>query len=194
MPSLATTNELKLVNAFNGETFTFALAENDSETARFDVALAPGGSGGGNALVHIHPGASETFIVEAGRLAVTMNGVEHFAEAGQSITIPAGTPHHFSNAHADTTQATVAFSPAQQHLRFFKNFATLTEKHPEWFAAKGDPHLLLIALVLHTYRDHLYLAGIPIIVQKLLFGVLAPLARLRGYRLEIEPARDVGQP
>ncbi|MGL5138067.1 MAG: hypothetical protein ACRC7G_09895 [Beijerinckiaceae bacterium] len=58
---------------------------------------------------------------------------------------------------------------------------------PEWFSPRGDPNLLLIALVLHTYRDHLYLAGIPLIVQKLLFAAVSPLARLRGYRTAIEP-------
>jgi hypothetical protein len=42
--------------------------------------------------------------------------------------------------------------------------------------------------VLNAYRDHLYLAGVPLFLQKLLFAVLAPIARLRGYRMEIEPA------
>ncbi len=186
MSSLAA-NQLRLVNAFNGETFIFATEEADPVVAHFDVLLAPGGSGGGNALMHVHPSASETFSVKSGRLAVVMDGVEQFAQAGQSITIPAGIPHHFRNAHVGITEATVTFSPAQQHLRFFKNFATLAERHPEWFSAKGDPHLLLIALVLHTYRDHLYLAGVPVVLQKLLFAVLAPLARLRGYRVAIEP-------
>jgi mannose-6-phosphate isomerase-like protein (cupin superfamily) len=179
--------ELRLVNAFNDETFVFPIGENEPAVARFDVLLAPGGSGGGNALVHVHPGASETFTVKSGRLAVVMGGVERFAEPGQSITIPAGTPHHFRNADAGPTAATVAFEPAQQHLSFFKNFATLAQNRPQWFSAKGDPHLLLIALVLHRYRGHLYLAGIPIFVQKLLFAALSPLARLRGYRLAIEP-------
>jgi hypothetical protein len=54
---------------------------------------------------------------------------------------------------------------------------------------KGDPHFLLIALVLNTYPDHLYLAGPPVFLQKLLFALLAPLSRVRGYRIEIEPAR-----
>jgi hypothetical protein len=35
--------------------------------------------------------------------------------------------------------------------------------------------------------DHLYLSVLPIRFQKILFAVLAPVARLRGYRLELEP-------
>ncbi|HEY7599861.1 MAG TPA: hypothetical protein VH741_08040, partial [Candidatus Limnocylindrales bacterium] len=78
----------------------------------------------------------------------------------------------------------------QQHLRFFANFAIATEKRPQWFSAKGDPGLLMIALALHAYRDHLYLVGLPIFVQKLLFAALAPIARVRGYRLEIGPVPE----
>jgi Cupin domain len=177
---------LTIRNHFNGETFVFAEGDGGSDKCGFDVILEHGGSGGGNALVHVHPVASETFTVKSGRLAVVMRGFEQIAEPGKSITIPAGAPHYFRNADAGRTEARVEFAPAQQHLGFFRNFATLTEKRPEWFSPKGDPHLLLIALVLHTYRDHLYLARIPIFVQKLLFAALSPLARLRGYRLAIE--------
>jgi mannose-6-phosphate isomerase-like protein (cupin superfamily) len=184
------TSEQRLVNAFNGETFVFPAQEAEPPVARFNVILAPGGSGGGNALVHVHPGASETFTVTSGRLAVVMRGIEQFAVVGQSVTIPAGTPHHFRNADTGPTVATVQFVPAQQHLRFFKNFATLAQNQQQWFSAKGDPHLLLIALVLHAYPGHLYLAGIPIFVQRLLFGVLSPLARLAGYCNAIEPMQS----
>lgn len=77
--------------------------------------------------------------------------------------------------------------------RLFKNFAVLTEMHPEWFSPKGDPSLLLIALVLHTYRNHLYLAGVPVLLQKVLFAMLSPIARIRGYRLAIEASASEGQ-
>jgi hypothetical protein len=51
----------------------------------------------------------------------------------------------------------------------------------------------MIALVLHTYRDHRYLAGPPIFLQKLIFALLAPVARLCGYRMAIEPLREERQ-
>ncbi|MGL5136237.1 MAG: cupin domain-containing protein, partial [Beijerinckiaceae bacterium] len=133
---------LTIRNSFNGETFVFAESDNDGTVCRFEVILERDGSGGGNALVHVHPVASETFTVKSGRLAVVMRDVEQIAEAGQSITIPAGTPHYFRNADAGRTEATVEFSPPQQHLRFFRNFATLTEERPEWFSEKGDPRFL----------------------------------------------------
>lgn len=176
-----------LRNAFNKETFLFPAVHDNPETATFDVILGDGGSGGGNALMHRHPCADETFEVQSGCLKIVIGKTEHVLRAGQSATIPRGTPHHFRNGSEDAGEFTVTFSPAQRHRHFFKTFAKLTQDQPTWFAVKGDPNVLLIALRLHTYRDHLYLTGLPIRFQKIVFAVLAPVARLRGYRLELEP-------
>ena len=175
-----------IANAFNGETFHFPAA-GEPYGAVFDVVLAAGGTGGGNALVHIHPLANEVFAVQTGRLEVVIAGKSHFASPGEAITIPRGVPHFFANASGGATRATVSFDPPQQHLAFFRNFAMLTQNKPQWFSAKGDPKLLLIALVLDVYPDHLYLAGPPVRVQKLIFALLAKVARWRGYRLAILP-------
>ncbi|MGW0709542.1 hypothetical protein ACWD4G_26905 [Streptomyces sp. NPDC002643] len=48
--------------------------------------------------------------------------------------------------------------------------------------AKGRPHLLQSALFALEFDDTSRFATPPRAVQKLLFGALAPLARLRGYR------------
>jgi mannose-6-phosphate isomerase-like protein (cupin superfamily) len=176
-----------LRNAYNKETFIFSHPIDDPAVAAFDVVLEEGGSGGGNALVHVHPLAEEIFKVRSGRMKVVIGGKQCVLETGQSATVPRRAPHCFMNASDGTTEITVEFVPAQQHLRFFANFASLAQHRPEWFSAKGDPNLLLIALALDAYRDHLYLAGPPMFLQKLLFAVLAPIARLRGYRLEVAP-------
>jgi mannose-6-phosphate isomerase-like protein (cupin superfamily) len=179
---------LTLCNALNKETFVFSGPVDDPAVARFDVVLEQGGSGGGNALVHIHPYADEHFTVKAGRIKVVIAGKEHVIGPGQRAVVPRGKPHFFANVGEGTAEVTIEFTPAQQHLRFFANFASTAARQTHWFSKQGDPHFLLIALILNTYRDHLYLAGPPIFLQKLIFAVLAPLARLRGYRLEIEPS------
>ncbi|QDF38499.1 cupin domain-containing protein [Bradyrhizobium symbiodeficiens] len=184
----------RLRNAFNRETFVFSGLLDNRDVARFGVILETGGSGGGNALVHVHPGADEHFAVRSGRVKFVVDGREHVVEAGGSVTVPRGRPHYFANAGDCNAELDVSFTPAQQHLRFFANFVTLTMKQPKWFSSAGDPNVLLIALVLHAYRDHMYLAGLPIWLQKLMFAVLAPLARLAGYRLAIEPLREAPVP
>jgi mannose-6-phosphate isomerase-like protein (cupin superfamily) len=186
------TTELKrgltLCNAFNKETFVFSGPVDDPTVARFDVVLAQGGSGGGNGLVHVHPHADEHYTVKAGQIKVVIAGVEHVVGPGEKTVVPRGKPHSFANIGNGPAEVTIELTPAQQHLRFFANFASLAAKQTQWFSKQGDPHFLLIVLVLHAYREHLYLAQIPIFLQKLIFALLSPLARLRGYRMEIEPA------
>ena len=178
-------------NRFNGETFTFSGPLDDRQVARFDVTLEKGGTGGANAFVHIHPVADERFTVRSGRLKVVLDGKECFLGAGEDIVVPRGRPHFFANANEGTTEMTVELRPAQQHVRFFANFASLAQNRPEWFSHTGVAHLLLMALVLRRYPNHLYGARLPVLVQKLLFAALAPVARLRGYALEIEPKSRV---
>jgi mannose-6-phosphate isomerase-like protein (cupin superfamily) len=183
----------RLRNAFNSETFLFSGPVDDPAVARFEVILEKGGSGGGNALVHVHPGADEHFTVKSGRIRIVVDGREQMVESGGRAVVPCGKPHFFANAGEGAAELEIEFRPAQQHLRFFANFATLAANRTAWFSSKGDPNFLLIALVLHTYRDHLYLAGPPIFLQKLIFALLAPLARLCGYRLAIEPLHEERQ-
>ncbi|MBR0839368.1 cupin domain-containing protein [Bradyrhizobium liaoningense] len=177
----------RLRNSFNKETFVFSGPLDDPHIARFGVILEKGGSGGGNALVHVHPGADEHFAVKSGRIQFVVDGREQVVDAGGTAIVPRGRPHYFANVGDGNAELEVSFVPAQQHLRFFANFATLTVRQPTWFSSAGDPNFLLIALVLHAYRDHLYLAGVPVWLQKLMFAALAPVARLVGYRLAIPP-------
>lgn len=175
-----------LHNRANHETFIFDAPIGDAADS-FRVVLGKGGTGGGNALVHLHPAADEIFEVVSGRLTVVVDGVERTVEPGQSVTVPRGAPHHFRNAHGGETECIIRFSPPQQQVRFFRNFARLADTRPDWFSAAGDARLLLIALALHAYRDHLYVAGIPTWLQKVIFALLAPLARWRGYQLAVAP-------
>lgn len=190
MPRALVPAHTRIVNHFNKETFVFTDPVESEALSKFDVILEKGGSGGGNAIAHIHPKADEYFHVHTGRLMVMIDGVEHFADAGETVMVPRGKAHFFRNASDGETHATVSFTPGQKHLRFFINLAASTVLAPEGFSPAGDPKLLAIALKLNAYRDHLYLAGPPIWVQKLMFAVLAPIARLVGYRLIVAPTDD----
>jgi quercetin dioxygenase-like cupin family protein len=186
MDLLLFTPGLTLVNAFNDETFVFTTPES-TEAAEFEVRLGPGGSGGGNAMAHIHPKTDENFTVRSGRLTVSIDGQIHQLQLGETITIPAGKPHFFRNAHEGDTAVIIRFTSAQHQLRFFLNFATIAQNRPEWFGSKGEPSFLLMALTLHTFKDHFYVAGPPVWMQKMLFATLAPIARLMGYKMVVGP-------
>lgn len=180
----------RILNAFNKETFVFTHPYEGGVTSQMDVVLGKGGSGGGNAVAHIHPETDEIFTVNRGRVMVMINGQEHYATDGQSITVPKGASHFFRNASFGETHLTVTFVNAQQHLRFFLNLARWTSECPDYFKPDGSVKLLPIALGLNAFRDHLYIAGPPVVVQKLLFATLAPIARMMGYRLAVPPRAD----
>jgi mannose-6-phosphate isomerase-like protein (cupin superfamily) len=177
-----------ITNTFNRETFIFPATGTD-----IDLVLQEGGSGGGDALLHIHPLADEIFHVRAGRLKIVLGREEVSVGPGESLTVPRGIVHCFVNAAAGETVATVTFDPPQEHVAFFRNFALLTQERPGWFSASGKAPLLLIALALHHFQDHLYLAGPPVWLQKRLFAVLAVVARWRGYQLMITPSSSTAR-
>ena len=115
----------RLVNAFNKETFIFHDSREGLLSVAFQVLLDAGGSGGGNAVAHIHPESDEHFTVHAGVLKVMIDGQPTLARAGETVTVPRGAAHYFANAHDGPTEVTIRFTPAQSQLRFFISFATI---------------------------------------------------------------------
>jgi transcriptional regulator with XRE-family HTH domain len=60
--------------------------------------LAPGAATGGPGDPPMHEaGARETAIVEAGTVALVVDGERHELSAGDAVTFDADLPHHFSN-------------------------------------------------------------------------------------------------
>ncbi|MBY0335726.1 MAG: cupin domain-containing protein [Acetobacteraceae bacterium] len=176
-----------LHNPYNSETFLFDDAQERADLAGFRVRLGAGGSGAGNALLHVHPGADEHFRVIRGRLRVRMGDRDHPLAAGETLTVPRGTPHCFFNGHDDETEMAVSFTPGQRHLRFFIDVAYAAAHHPGWWKPDGGARLLPMALLLDAYPQELRLAGPPAWVQRALFAALAPVARARGYALPLPP-------
>lgn len=177
----------RIANAFNGETIIFTHVEDRDDEARFDFHLARGGGLIGTGRQHLHLNAEEEFIVRDGVLRLMLAGEWLVLGPGESKVVPLGVPHLFRNGHDGETTFTAVFRPANDYLRFFLNMATNTARNPHWYDDRGEPPLVLRALALHAYPDHGYGDGIPIWVQKLVFALLSPIARLRGYSLAVPP-------
>ncbi|WP_238313225.1 cupin domain-containing protein [Methylobacterium crusticola] len=178
-----------MTNPFNGETFVFTQVDEVPEFAQFDVHLARGGMLTGTGMHHVHPYADEAFTVREGKLILSIDGVRRTLEPGQGFLVRRGVPHHVRNGHDGETLFTCRFTPGHQYLRFFLNMALGAERHPERYDPRGEPPLVLRALALHAYAGHGYTAALPIWFQRALFALLAPVARLRGYRLDVPPVR-----
>ncbi|TAU82436.1 cupin domain-containing protein [Rhizobium leguminosarum] len=184
MPEMEIVPGTQFRNAFNRETFIFHQGIRSGANS-FTVVLEAGGSGGGNALKHVHPTSDERFFVKRGAVVITVGPDQFLVSAGEEMTVPAGKPHCFHSAWDGVTEMVVEFSPVGQQMQFFANFAALVSLRPEWFHPDGRPHILLMALKLATFSNSLYLSGIPVWLQKWLFAALAPIATLRGYRMLI---------
>lgn len=173
----------RLVNAFNRETFIFTKPVESEEEAEFDVLLESDSVHGDDGVSHIHPKSEEYFTVRAGSLKVVIDGKARLVGPGETVVVPRGRPHYFRNGHDGETLFTIRFEPGMKFLRFFLEFGTALETHPEWYDEKGNSSLLLSALAFNEFPDQIYVAGPPIWLQKLIFAMLAPIARLKGYHL-----------
>ena len=134
---------------------------------------------------HVHPYQEERFEVISGTLGSHVAGVERIHEAGEVVTAPAGSVHTVWNAGGEEQEvhALVEFRPA---LRMETVFETGTGLARDGKTNKaGIPkNPLRLALIAHDFEDEIYLAQPPLIVQRVIFGVLAKVGRLFGYQAE----------
>lgn len=131
---------------------------------------------------HIHVHQDETFKVLSGELVVTINGIEQTLEEGERITLPAETPHFHGSTPGIETRVLYEVRPLQFMDTLLRTLATLAQDGRT--NADGVPNLLQLAVTLDTHSEMVYFTGAPIVVQKLLFRLIAPLGRLRGYKAD----------
>jgi cupin domain len=126
---------------------------------------------------HVHPRQGEVIRVTSGTARVRIGRNVRNMEAGEHVLIPAGTPRTFSNAGADELHVRHELTPALH----WDDFCTRAWSLPS--DARGRPNLLQMAMLLEHYPDHLYMADIPVPVQRAVVSMIATMARLAGKRL-----------
>jgi mannose-6-phosphate isomerase-like protein (cupin superfamily) len=138
---------------------------------------------------HIHTNLVETFTVKEGVLSILVNGEKKIVKAGESLTIPVGTPHRPFN---ETDQPVIIESDEIEksltvefayHLSQIYRFGDSLGEHPSTFA-------MIMQLSVYGNEMDAYMAdGPPIGVQKAMRFLLAPTARLLGYKNYYEEYR-----
>lgn len=185
-------------NPISGETFTFlkTAADTGGTLLEIDCTVTPGGRLAAP-LMHVHPKQDETFVIFEGHLRAVVGGVERTYGPGETVFIPAGTPHIGFNA---SDRKPVRFltrldNPGAWELLFAFIFdaARKGRTRPD-----GSMPLLPMAVALHRYPDHFSLAGPPVWLQKLAFALLFPVGRLLGhdvtYRVDRGPVPAIPHP
>jgi len=133
------------------------------------------------AAEHIHPIQEERFEVVAGGIKMRVNGVVSDLLTGQKATVSAGTPHVWWNASDQEARVMVELQPALRSEAFFETFFGLAQ-NGKVDQKTGLPNPLMLAMIMREFRNEICLAQPPIAMQRVLFGILGSVGRMRGYQ------------
>ncbi len=138
--------------------FTKTAQQTGGESFGLEVFIRAGAPG---TPEMVHTFQDESFEILSGSLDFRVGGQERRLEAGESLLIPKGTPHNWWNASEE---------------ELFANIYGLCSENNRL----ADP--LQMAVLFDEHWDEGYLTKPPLFVQKVMFGALAPVGRLLGYK------------
>jgi len=163
-----------------GEQILFRKTAQDTGGTELEMEfrVRPGGFVAG---AHVHPEQAEHFEILEGTVRFHIAGREMDVDAGQSVVVPAGTPHVWWNPSAVPARLVVRFRPALRTGAFFEAFFGLAQDG-KTNPRTGEGGLLQMAVVIREFRREIRPASPPLPVQRVLVPVLAAVGRLLGYR------------
>ncbi|MEC0264993.1 cupin domain-containing protein [Paenibacillus anseongense] len=133
---------------------------------------------------HIHPRQTSSLEVITGKIHFHINGETRVLGPGERLEIPAGLPHYFWNEDAEEAHTIQKFTPALEIEGFFRTYFALARDGK--LSAKGTPNLVRMSLPMLNYQNEIQVVNPPWPVQKTVFKILSPLARLLGYKEKYE--------
>ncbi len=135
-------------------------------------------------FVHLHPEAAERYAVESGVLAVNVNGTWREVTAGESLTVPPGTPHTFRNTTA--VELLNTHRPAGNHEAFFRGFHRLVVEAGVSLPPAGVGDMIRLAMLTTDHDADIRAVRPP----HWAFRGLASIGRLLGF--DLPTAEPVG--
>jgi mannose-6-phosphate isomerase-like protein (cupin superfamily) len=170
----------QIENPVTGQTIIFRATgrETNGEMFQAEGIFRPGGFAG---VLHLHPFQEERFEVMQGTCGFQIGRKQVQLGPGETIVVPAGQPHTFWNAGPDEMRVIFKFRPALPSTeRFYEFYFGLARAGKA--GKDGLPSIWQMALQVDEFADHVRLARPPWWLQRLIFTLLRPLARLLGYQ------------
>lgn len=166
-------------NPATGELFEVrrSASDTDGELLEAVITIKAGGAGPPG---HVHPIVEERLKVVAGTLAGEIDGERRTVSAGEELVVEPGVPHKIWNAGAEDVRFEAEIRPALRMQTFFETISGLARDGKT--NSKGMPNPLQAAVLLAEYGDEMRLTEVPMIVQRLLALIVAPVGRLLGYK------------
>lgn len=176
-----------IVNVRTGQKMTFleTWAETNGTQLKVDCVSPPTLE---REKAHIHPYQENRFTVVKGSLHFTINGQKHLATVGDIISIPKKIPHSFYNDGETDAHYIQEFFPALKIDSLFETFFLLAKEGK--LNKSGTPNIFRAALILLNFEKEIRLSQPNWVLQKFTFKLLAPIARLMGYKAVHEEAED----
>ena len=135
---------------------------------------------------HIHTTFPEKFIVAEGTLSLLVNGEKKTLRAGESLLIPPGTVHKPFNETDSPVVVKGPFTPEYGIPEQFTVFLTQAYGFFDESESNSQPPTALLQMSRFSPKYDSWLARPPVFLQKALYFVIGPTARLLGYRTYYE--------
>jgi len=163
-----------LNNPVSGETIEFVTtaADTDGELLAFDLTLTPDGRVPGT---HVHPEQEERFEVFSGTMKFKLGLKTIIAGPGETVVVPAGSRHRFSNAGSEDAHVRVEVRPALRMEELLETTVALADEGR--VMSSGMPKPLELALFVREYRREVRAPFPPPSVVRATTAPLAALAR-----------------
>jgi len=165
-------------NPVSGERITFVRTAADTAGAllEFELDLAADGRVPG---AHVHPEQEERFEILDGTMRFRLGMRTILARAGETVVVPAGRVHRFTNGGDGPARVRVEVQPALDMEQLLVTTAQLA--HEGHVLRSGMPKPLHLVLFVRRFRREV---GAPLVPAWIVQGVMAPvaaLARRRGH-------------
>jgi mannose-6-phosphate isomerase-like protein (cupin superfamily) len=129
---------------------------------------------------HRHPTVVERLTVLEGELTLKLDGQTSTLRRAETAVVKPNVWHDWWNASDRDTRVRVDVTPGERFGHMIETLFGLARLG--YTNAKGIPDPLQLSLIAREFSDVIVFRSPPLIVQRALFGILAPIARWRGYR------------
>jgi quercetin dioxygenase-like cupin family protein len=128
---------------------------------------------------HYHPAPVEQFTALEGELTMRREGRTSILHQGKTAVIQPGTWHEWWNASDQDARVRVEVTPGERFLLMIETFFGLARRG--YTDGSGMPSLLQQTLTSQEFSHVIVFRSPPPVVQRAIFGALAPIARSRGH-------------
>ena len=172
-----------IFNQKSGQLIKFIRTSNETQGKLLEMnATFPGRSTA--PPMHYHPAQTENFRVISGSLTINVGGKIVILHQGETLEIQPNVGHSMWNPSNDKTIVNWQVQPALQTEYLLETLTGLANDNRT--NARGIPFPLQMVLTARKYQDSLRLSRPTYYIQKILFALISPIARLNGYRADDE--------